>query len=104
MRHAIQALLDKTSDHNLQIFRIFEEYISVLTERQNSSYKAFRDTQNEKIGDLETEKHVHNKEDLNDLLELRDIEDGKVTSAPHHSPKSSRGLTNAVLDDRARHT
>ena len=80
MRHSIKALLDKTSDRNLQVFRIFEEYISILTERQNSSYKAFRDTQNQKIEDLETEKHVHNKEDLNDLLELRDIEDGKAAS------------------------
>ena len=29
--------------------------------------------------DVETEKHVHNREDLNALLELRDIEDGNLS-------------------------
>ncbi len=41
--HAITALLDHTRDLNLQIFRIFEEYISELTGQQNRSFKEFRD-------------------------------------------------------------
>ncbi|KAG8528250.1 uncharacterized protein KY384_007167 [Bacidia gigantensis] len=75
VRHAIRALLAKTTDRNLQAFRIFEEYISILTEKQNKSWKDFRNNQNLKIEDMETEKHVNNREDLNSLLELRDIED-----------------------------
>ena len=77
MRHAIRALLAKTTDRNLQVFRIFEEYISILTERQNGSWKKFRQMQNIPIHELDSEKHINNEEDLNALLELRDIEDGK---------------------------
>lgn len=77
IRHAIRALLAKTTDRNLQVFRIFEEYISILTERQNESYKGFRDKQHWQGKDDQSEKHVHNREDLHALLELRDIEDGK---------------------------
>ena len=40
--HAVKALLDRTDDQTLQVFRIFEEYISILTERQNTSFKEFR--------------------------------------------------------------
>ena len=35
--HAVKALLDRTTDRNLQVFRIFEEYISILTEQQTQS-------------------------------------------------------------------
>ncbi|KAL9126034.1 MAG: hypothetical protein Q9217_004855 [Psora testacea] len=76
--HAVKALLDhdRDRDRTLQVFRIFEEYISILTEQQNRSFKDFRDNHRfEKAKDIETEKHVDNREDLNALLELRDIED-----------------------------
>ena len=69
--HSVKALLEDASDRNLQIFRIFEEYISILTERQTSSFKQFRDSQ---LRDQESG-HVDNHTDLDALLELRDIED-----------------------------
>ena len=81
IRHAVKALLEKTTDRNLQVFRIFEEYISILTEQQNSSYKAFRDNQRMNPVDVETEKHVHNREDLNALLELRGEPSKEIISA-----------------------
>jgi len=74
--HAVKGLLANTSDENLQVFRIFEEYISILTEKQTSSFKDFRDNHRfSKEKDIELEKHIDNREDLNALLELRDIED-----------------------------
>lgn len=73
--HAIKALLSNTSDQNLQVFRVFEEYISILTEKQNASFKEFRDHRFEKTKYIDAERHLHNREDLNALLELRDIDD-----------------------------
>ena len=74
--HAIKALLDNATDEKLQVFNIFEEYISILTERQTSSFKEFRDNQRvEKIKDMEAQRHVDNHKDLDALLELRDTED-----------------------------
>ena len=75
--HAVKALLgDRTTDRNLQVFRIFEEYISILTEQQTSSFKHFRNNhgfQNAK--DISAAQHIDNRRDLDALLELRDIED-----------------------------
>lgn len=74
--HAVKALLDNTSDRILQIFRIFEEYISILTERLTSSFKEFRNNHRfEKTKDIKAQRHVDNRRDLDALLELRDIED-----------------------------
>lgn len=74
--HAIKALLEGASDKDLQIFRIFEEYISILTERQTSSFKDFRNNHRfERNQDIQASRHVDNRRDLDDLLELRDIED-----------------------------
>ena len=74
--HAIKALLDRTTDRNLQVFRIFEEYISILTEQQTRSFKEFRNNhQYEKAKDLNAQQHIDNRKDLDALLELRDIED-----------------------------
>ena len=94
--HAVKALLDHTDDPNLQVFRIFEEYISILvsmaldcyenlltdnhqTEQQTKSFKEFRDNHRYRDPqDLDVKKlprYVDNREDLNALLELRDIED-----------------------------
>ena len=70
--HAIKALLEDATDQNLQVFRIFEEYISILTERQTSSFKEFR---NNHTKDIQASRHVDNRKDLDALLELRDIED-----------------------------
>ena len=74
--HAIKALLDRTTDPNLQVFRIFEEYISILTEQQTRSFKEFRNNhQYEKAKDVNAQQHIDNRKDLDALLELRDIED-----------------------------
>ncbi|KID82723.1 ankyrin repeat protein [Metarhizium guizhouense ARSEF 977] len=40
--HAVSVLLDRPSHPDLEVFRIFEEAISVLTERLTSSLKEFR--------------------------------------------------------------
>ena len=74
--HAVKALLDRTTDRNLQVFRIFEEYISILTEQQTLSFKEFRNNhQYKKAKDINAQQHIDNRKDLDALLELRDIED-----------------------------
>lgn len=40
--HTVRAILEYADDPDLQVSGIFEEYISVLTERQTSSFKIFR--------------------------------------------------------------
>ena len=72
--HAAKALLDHTSDLNLQVFRIFEEYISILTEQQTLSFKEFRRYTKEVAMDR-SPTVFDNSNDLDALLELRDIED-----------------------------
>ena len=72
--HAVKALLDHTSDLNLQVFRIFEEYISILTEQQTRSFKEFRRYTKEVAMDR-SPTVFDNSNDLDALLELRDIED-----------------------------
>ncbi|KAE8151169.1 hypothetical protein BDV25DRAFT_139154 [Aspergillus avenaceus] len=91
--HAVTILLDRTLDHDLQILRIFEESISILTESTTKSFKRFRargfiarpadfnktiegktmtaaerDDRDRRVAD-------QNREDLSTLLELRDIID-----------------------------
>ena len=74
--HAVKALLDRTTDRNLQVFRVFEEYISILTEQQTLSFKEFRNNhQYKKAKDINAQQHIDNRKDLDALLELRDIED-----------------------------
>jgi Mg2+ and Co2+ transporter CorA len=78
--HAVTVLLDKSDDKDLQVFRIFEEYLSDLTEQQTLSFKKFRDSQQpDKLEDESSIRtmlsSLHNREDLTALLELRDIED-----------------------------
>jgi Mg2+ and Co2+ transporter CorA len=78
--HAVTVLLDKSDDKDLQVFRIFEEYLSDLTEQQTLSFKTFRDSQQpDKLEDESSIRtmlsSLHNREDLTALLELRDIED-----------------------------
>ncbi|KAB8272551.1 hypothetical protein BDV30DRAFT_211893 [Aspergillus minisclerotigenes] len=91
--HAVTILLDRTLDHDLQILRIFEESISILTESTTKSFKRFRTrgfiarpadynrtlegktmTASERD---ERDRRVanQNREDLSTLLELRDIID-----------------------------
>lgn len=72
--HAVKALLDHTSDLNLQVFRIFEEYISILTEQQTRSFKEFRKYTKDVAMDR-SPTVFDNSNDLDALLELRDIED-----------------------------
>ena len=77
--HAVTALLDQTEDKDLQVFRIFEEYISELTEQQTKSFKEFRDHHRYRdIADLDMQRlpnYVDNRDDLDAVLELRDIDD-----------------------------
>ncbi|MCJ1313734.1 hypothetical protein MMC25_007414 [Agyrium rufum] len=77
--HAVTALLEHTDDKDLQVFRIFEEYISELTEQQTKSFKEFRDHHRYRnIEDHNVQQlpnYFDNRDDLDALLELRDIED-----------------------------
>ncbi|KAJ0114860.1 hypothetical protein J7T55_004602 [Diaporthe amygdali] len=91
--YAVSALMDRSSHPDLEIFRIFEEAISVLTEKMTSSLKRFRTTgfrnrygeeddlklnsssirARHKREDEKAEKE--NRDNTSALLELRDIED-----------------------------
>ena len=75
--HAVKAMFGEgVKDRNLQVFRIFEEYISILTEQQTFSFKHFRNNHRwEKAKDINAVQHIDNRKDLDALLELRDIED-----------------------------
>ncbi|KAI1149498.1 hypothetical protein F4825DRAFT_430173 [Nemania diffusa] len=94
--HAVTVLLDRSSHPDLEIFRIFEEAISILTERMTSSLKAFRtqshtkidvDSDSDSADDNRSEaiKKRHrreleqaerqNRENTSAVLELRDMED-----------------------------
>ncbi|RYP13167.1 hypothetical protein DL767_010860 [Monosporascus sp. MG133] len=96
--HAVTVLLDRTSHPDLEIFRIFEEAIGVLSERMTFSLKGFRmqtfrgrmSDESSDGSDLEDNtsasiKRRHrqeleqaereNREHTSALLELRDMED-----------------------------
>lgn len=91
--HAVSVLIDRSSHPDLEIFRIFEEAISILTEKMTSSLKRSRTSsfRNRYADDDDIELKAstirarHRKEDKRDeeenqdntsaLLELRDIED-----------------------------
>ncbi|KAK2616940.1 hypothetical protein QQS21_000029 [Conoideocrella luteorostrata] len=91
--HAVSVLLDRSSHPDLEIFRIFEEAISLLTERLTSSLKDFRaEGFRDKAFDYEPvedgarsirKRHKEegrraereNRDNTSALLELRDIED-----------------------------
>lgn len=90
--HAVTVLFERSSHPDLEIFRTFEEAISILTEKMTSSFKrfrarGFRDKTNEQDAHLRAHniraKHKRegdlaekqNRENTSALLELRDIED-----------------------------
>lgn len=93
--HAVTVLLDRSSHPNLEVFRIFEEAIGMLTERMTSNLKNFRmQTFKDVEADSDDEpedntaasiKKRHkreieraereNRENTSALLELRDMED-----------------------------
>ncbi|KAI8947890.1 hypothetical protein F4801DRAFT_488395 [Xylaria longipes] len=94
--HAVTVLLDRSAHPDLEIFRIFEEAIGILTERMTSSLKRFRMQSYSKIHDdsdsddpndnrSETIRRRHkreleraerqNRENTSAVLELRDMED-----------------------------
>ncbi|KAF7718922.1 DUF676 domain-containing protein [Penicillium ucsense] len=93
MLHATTVLLDRTLHRDLQVLRIFEESISILTESVTKSFKRFRNQGFVKgpadLGRKSQGKHDtaaerdakdrqtarRNRDDLSVLLELRDIED-----------------------------
>lgn len=92
--HAVKALLDHTSDLNLQVFRIFEEYISILTEQQTRSFKDFRRYAKEVAMDRSPTVFDHSK-DLDALLELRDIED-ELNTLDKLFKEQERGLKDMI--------
>ncbi|OTB01723.1 hypothetical protein M426DRAFT_211229 [Hypoxylon sp. CI-4A] len=94
--HAVTVLIDRTSHPDLEIFRIFEEALGVLTERMTASLKRFRmqtfkdklqesDSDDPEDQRAETIKQRHkreleraereNRENTSILLELRDMDD-----------------------------
>ncbi|KAJ3572972.1 hypothetical protein NPX13_g4865 [Xylaria arbuscula] len=94
--HAVTVLLDRAAHPDLDIFRIFDEAIGILTERMTSSLKRFRMESYNKTHDdsdsddpddnrTETIKKRHNREveraerqnreNTSAVLELRDMED-----------------------------
>ncbi|KAE8353501.1 hypothetical protein BDV28DRAFT_148002 [Aspergillus coremiiformis] len=91
--HAVTILLDRTLGRDLQILRIFEESISILTESTTRSFKRFRTRgfitrpadynrtpEGKTLTASEREERDRgvadqNREDLSTLLELRDIMD-----------------------------
>ncbi|KAK1985866.1 hypothetical protein LZ30DRAFT_707297 [Colletotrichum cereale] len=92
--HAITVLLDRASHPDLEIFRIFEEAISMLTERMTSSLKHFRMQTFKDVGGSDSdsdsnrpesikkrhrreveEAERENRENTSALMELRDMED-----------------------------
>ncbi|KAK6833421.1 hypothetical protein PG987_008115 [Apiospora arundinis] len=100
--HAVTVLLDRTSHRDLEIFRIFEEALGVLTERMTFSLKRFRmQSFRDRISDesdntselednrTESIKKRHqreieqaereNRENTSALLELRDMDDELTT-------------------------
>ncbi|KAL4975881.1 hypothetical protein BDW66DRAFT_63176 [Aspergillus desertorum] len=91
--HAVTVLFDRTLHSDLQILRIFEESISILTELTTKSFKQFRNrgfvtrpaeynktregrimTAAEREG-RDREAALQNRNDLSSMLELRDIAD-----------------------------
>ncbi|KAL3959232.1 hypothetical protein ACCO45_007394 [Purpureocillium lilacinum] len=95
--HAVSVLLDRSSHPDLEVFRIFEEAISVLTERLTQSLKEFRTVGfRDKAFDYEPVENKarsirarhkeegqraeqENRDNTSALLELRDIEDELLT-------------------------
>ncbi|KAL5343814.1 hypothetical protein BJX70DRAFT_385147 [Aspergillus crustosus] len=91
--HAVTVLFDRTLHSDLQILRIFEESISILTELTTKSFKQFRNrgfitrpaeynkTPNGKLmtaaerEERDREAALQNRSDLSSMLELRDIVD-----------------------------
>ncbi len=74
--HAIKALPERATHRDLQVFRIFDEYISVLTESQIRRFIQFRDNQRFSMAkDRSGLPYLDNRDELNALLELRDVDD-----------------------------
>ena len=67
--YCVESLLKGSVDSNLKVFRIFEGFTSDKVEEQTASYKAFRKAQKSERREFD------NGDDLNNLLELRDISD-----------------------------
>ncbi|KAH0544770.1 hypothetical protein FGG08_001137 [Glutinoglossum americanum] len=90
--HAVTVLFERSSHDDLEVFRIFEESISILIEKMTRSFKDFRlqgfrdkrvdyDSDNHKVGIKEKHKREgemsekQNRDDTSAMLELRDIDD-----------------------------
>ena len=75
--HATRALIENAEDPALNIFRTFEEHISEISELHTLAFKQFRDSH--KIDDAKTllasSKSLDYSSDLDNLLELRDVDD-----------------------------
>lgn len=76
IRHAVTVFLEQKSDKDLEVFRIFEEYISILTEHLTMAFKEFRNKHQKPFLSMDELEEIHdNSTDLWCFLELRDVED-----------------------------
>ncbi|KAJ9631096.1 hypothetical protein H2203_001627 [Taxawa tesnikishii (nom. ined.)] len=102
--HAVTVFLERIKDKDLQVFRVFEEYISVLTEQQTVSFKEFRDRHRRQQDEMRHKRDImfdHSK-DLTAYLELRDVEDELTTLKKLFSEqKTVVGLMSDKLERRA---
>jgi len=80
IRHAVTVFLEQKSDKDLEVFRIFEEYISMLTEYLTTAFKEFRDKHKLPVLSLTALEDMHDHSmDLWCFQELRDVEDELTT-------------------------
>lgn len=76
LRHAVTVFLEQKADKDLEVFRIFEEYISLLTEHLTMAFKEFRNKHQKEYPTMDELEDIHdNSKDLLCFLELRDVED-----------------------------
>ncbi|KAF2456327.1 hypothetical protein BDY21DRAFT_422183 [Lineolata rhizophorae] len=76
VKHAVTVFLEQKTDKDLEVFRIFEEYISNLTEDMTVSFKHFRNNHQNPDVTIEEIEEIHdNSADLTNYLELRDVQD-----------------------------
>ncbi|KAI0398943.1 hypothetical protein F4802DRAFT_591488 [Xylaria palmicola] len=90
--HAVTVLLDRSSHPDLEIFRIFEEAIGILTERMTSSLKKFR---------MQSQSKIHDDSDSDDPDDNRTVAIKKRHQRElERAERQNRDNTSAVLELR----
>jgi hypothetical protein len=59
IRHAVTVFLEQKSDKDLEVFRIFEEYISILTEHLTMAFKEFRNKHQKSFLSMDELEEIH---------------------------------------------